>query len=321
MRRISVSGIGGGASIIGMGCASLGSRVGRAEGLRALERAFDAGITWFDVAPSYGDAEAEIILGEFVRGKRQNVEICTKLGIRPAHTPFAMRAVKPVLRHVLTAVPVLRKYVTRARPAAAKLPITVEMISASVDASLRRLATDHIEVLALHEADADEVVRDDVLAALDRVVRHGKAKTIAIASSIDVGLLGATRSEIFGIVQVANNPFEPSLAIAAERPPLERAISFVTHSAYGAFGALQRIREIIHSNASNLRMLRDAGYSGPSETIAATFLADYALATNNAGVTLFSMFKKEHLDFNLQRLERLPEKAQLEKLTQQLIAP
>jgi hypothetical protein len=36
--------------------------------------------------------------------------------------------------------------------------------------------------------------------------------------------------------------------------------------------------------------------------MAIAFLADYAFATNSAGVTLVSMFKKEHLDFNLQRL-------------------
>ena len=45
MRRISVANLDGTASVVGMGCASLGSRVGRREGLRALNRAFDAGVT------------------------------------------------------------------------------------------------------------------------------------------------------------------------------------------------------------------------------------------------------------------------------------
>src|SRR5437868_4513715 len=114
MQRIDVANLNGGASVIGMGCASLGSRVGRREGLRALDRAFDAGVTWFDVAPSYGDAEAETILGEFVRGRRDKVKICTKVGIRPARTPFAMRAAKPILRSAVDAVPMLRRYVTKA---------------------------------------------------------------------------------------------------------------------------------------------------------------------------------------------------------------
>ena len=69
MQRTDCTNIDGARPAIGMGCASLGSRVGRREGLRALARAYDAGITWFDVAPSYGDAEAETILGEFVQGR------------------------------------------------------------------------------------------------------------------------------------------------------------------------------------------------------------------------------------------------------------
>jgi aryl-alcohol dehydrogenase-like predicted oxidoreductase len=319
MKRITVANLEGAASVVGMGCASLGSRVGRREGLRALDRAFAAGITWFDVAPSYGDAEAETILGEFARGRRDKLQICTKVGIRPARTPFPMRAAKPILRSAVDAVPMLRKYVSRARPAPIKLAITADMIANSVDASLRRLGTDHVDVFALHGAEAGEVVRDDIVGAAERIVRLGKAKTISIASSLESGMLGIAHSKIYGIIQVANNPFQPSLAQAAERLPVGRLVTFVTHSVYGAFDALHRLCELIGSNITRLQMLRDEGYSGNIEAIAAAFLADYALATNRTGITLFSMLKKEHLDFNVRRLEHLPEKARIEKLAQTLI--
>jgi aryl-alcohol dehydrogenase-like predicted oxidoreductase len=320
MQRIAVPNLEGGASIIGMGCASLGSRVGRRAGLEALNRAFDGGVTWFDVAPSYGDAEAETILGEFVRGKRDKVQICTKVGIRPARTSFAMRAAKPIIRYSVDAVPILRKYVARVRPAPAKLAISAEMISSSIDASLERLETDHVDVFALHGAEAGEVVRDDILAALQRILRLGKAKTISIASSLESGLLGVAHSNVYGIVQVANNPFQPSLAQATERLPTRRRITFVTHSAYGAFGALYRLCEKIGSNTTGLQRLRDEGYSGKTEEAVAAFLADYALATNKGGITLFSMLKKEHLDFNLRRLGQVPATESIEKLAQALIA-
>ena len=320
MQRIAVSNLDGAVSVVGMGCASLGSRVGRREGLKALNRAFDAGVTWFDVAPSYGDSEAETILGEFVRDKRDKVQICTKVGIRPARTSFAMRVAKPIIRSAVGILPMVRKYVTRARPAATKLAITAEMIASSVDASLRRLGTDHVDVLALHGADLDEVMREDILAALERILSLGKAKTISIASSLEAGLLGVADSNIYGIVQVANNPFQPSLAQATERLPKGRPVTFVTHSVYGAFGALHRLCETIGSNTTKLQMLRDEGYKGNTEEAATAFLADYALATNRAGITLFSMFKKKHLDFNLRRLEQVPAKDRMEKIVQALIA-
>jgi aryl-alcohol dehydrogenase-like predicted oxidoreductase len=321
MQRIAVSNLEGVASVIGMGCASLGSRVGRREGLKVLDRAFDVGVTWFDVAPSYGDAEAEFILGQFVQGKRDKVQICTKVGIRPAQTSFATRATKPLLRSAIHAVPMLRKYVARTRPTAVKLAITGEMISSSVDASLQRLRTDHVDVLALHGAEPDEVLRDDVLTALGRLVRLGKAKTVSVASSLESGLLGVAHSDVYGLIQVANNPFQPFLAQAAEQLPKGRLITFVTHSVYGAFGALRQLRESIESNTSKLQMLRNEGYSGNAEVAATAFLADYALATNRAGITLFSMLRKEHLYFNLRRLEQLPAKTRMEKLAQILIAP
>ena len=198
----------------------------------------------------------------------------------------------------------LRKYVAKARPMAVKLAITAEMISNSVDASLRRLGTDHVDVLALHGAEPDEVVRDDILAALERIVRFGKAKTISIASSLESGLFGVMRSEVYGIIQVANNPFQPSLAQAAGQLPVGRQITFVTHSTYGAFGALHKLCEGIKSNTTKLKMLRDEGYGGNIEAAAAAFLADYALATNKTGITLFSMLNREHLDFNRRRLEQ-----------------
>jgi diketogulonate reductase-like aldo/keto reductase len=320
MRQISVANLDCSASVIGMGCASLGSRVGRREGLRALNRAFDAGIAWFDVAPSYGDAEAEKILAAFARGKRDKIVICTKVGIRPARTPIAMRAAKPILRYAVNAVPMLRKYVTRARPAPTKLAITAEMISSSVDASLQRLETDHVDVLALHAADQDEVLRGDVHGVLEQIVRLGKARTVAIASSLEAGLLGVAHSNVYGIIQVVNNPFEPLLAHASERLPVGRRITFVTHSAYGTFGALYQLCERIGSNATKLQMLRDEGYNGSIAEAAAAFLADYALATNRDGVTLFSMLKKEHLDFNILRLGQLPAKARIERLAQALTA-
>ena len=65
MKQVFMKSIGETTSRIGFGCASLGSRIGSREGINALERAYTAGVTWYDVAPSYGDGMAESIVGEF----------------------------------------------------------------------------------------------------------------------------------------------------------------------------------------------------------------------------------------------------------------
>jgi aryl-alcohol dehydrogenase-like predicted oxidoreductase len=306
MKLILVEAIGEQVSAVGFGCASLGSRIGPREGLVALERAYDANITWYDVAPSYGDAMAEPILAEFISKKRDSVHICTKVGIRPATTPGLMRKLKPMSRVAVAAFPKLRRIISLARPKAAKVPLSPELIASSLEQSLRRLRTEYVDVLALHGPTGEEIVRDDILLALERVVRDGKARTIAIAGSLEVGLAGVHKSTSYGIVQIYNNPFQPDLAIAQSQ--VGASTTFVTHS---AFSELHRLVAILDRRRDLLKMLFELNYQGSNLDIATAFLADYALASNSNGITLLSMFKREHLSFNLVRAEQRPSINQL----------
>lgn len=70
MRRVTLGETGITSSRLGFGAASLGSRVEAAAGRRALEAAFDAGVTWLDLAPVYGGGAAEDIAAPFVRAHR-----------------------------------------------------------------------------------------------------------------------------------------------------------------------------------------------------------------------------------------------------------
>src|SRR5579872_3977893 len=97
-----------GASRIGFGCASLGSRIGPNKGIGALARAFDAGVNWFDLAPSYGDGAAETIFAEFVRGRRHRIHICTKCGIEPVRPNRIARLLKPLARQAVGLAPASR---------------------------------------------------------------------------------------------------------------------------------------------------------------------------------------------------------------------
>ena len=84
MRRVTLGTTGIETSCLGFGCASLGSRVGEAPGLRALAAALDAGVTWLDLAPLYGGGRAEEIAGRFLQGRpRDAVQLCSKVGLAP----------------------------------------------------------------------------------------------------------------------------------------------------------------------------------------------------------------------------------------------
>ena len=105
-------------SELSMGGAWITARAtARAAGIAAVRRALELGINYVDTAPAYGDSEE--VLGLALEGVAQPVVLSTKLGGRPQ--PFDARD-KDVLRR-------------------------------SVDASLRLLRRDHIDILMIHEPD------------------------------------------------------------------------------------------------------------------------------------------------------------------------
>ena len=73
-------------SEIGFGCGNVGGlliRGARSEQVRAVERAIDLGVTYFDTAASYGDGTSERNLGAVLRELRADVLVGTKLGLSP----------------------------------------------------------------------------------------------------------------------------------------------------------------------------------------------------------------------------------------------
>lgn len=292
-----------GISGIGFGVASLGSRISPREGLEALDRAYDAGVRWFDVAPSYGDGQAEQLLGRFLRGKRDGVTICTKVGILPPRPSLPKRLLRPLLRTAISLAPGLRATVKRHRPAATKPPLVAERIGQSLDASLQRLGTDYVDLLALHEATPEEVVRDDILRALEDVLASGKAKTISIASFAPSIRAGLGASGLYGAVQIANNPYDNGLDQIANALPPDRPVKQVTHSVYGASGMIDQVTKAIQSTPPVAQAFAEAGYTGAARDIAIAYLLDFALAGNPDGTVLLSMFSRDHMARNLARVD------------------
>ena len=140
-------------SVAGLGCGG-SSRLGRtagksmAESVAVVRRALELGVTFFDTAEAYGTEE---ILGEALRGvPRDSVAIATKTLARRGG---ALRAPGDAL--------------------------------ASLDASLRRLGTDHVDLFMVHAvAPGDyEAVRDRLLPALRGARDAGKARHIGLSET------------------------------------------------------------------------------------------------------------------------------------------
>ncbi|HEY2442426.1 MAG TPA: aldo/keto reductase [Streptosporangiaceae bacterium] len=138
-------------SVVGLGCNNFGRRLD-ADGARSVvDAAIEAGITLFDTADMYGGGGgSEEVLGELLAGRRDQVVLATKFG----HQGFDMGY------GAAAGAKGGRGYIRRA-----------------VEASLRRLRTDHIDLYQLHTVDPVTPIAETI-AALDELVRDGKVRYI-----------------------------------------------------------------------------------------------------------------------------------------------
>jgi aryl-alcohol dehydrogenase-like predicted oxidoreductase len=162
-------------------------RTGRGDSLRALAAANDAGITFFDTARSYGYGESETLLGEFLRGRRHSTVLCTKFGILPMSNRGWKQRIKPLARTAVRFFPALRKYARR--QAAGQFhagQFSLEVLQTSFETSLRELKTDYVDMLLLHAATLDVLDRDDLFAAMERLIESGKVRIAGISAELSV---------------------------------------------------------------------------------------------------------------------------------------
>jgi aryl-alcohol dehydrogenase-like predicted oxidoreductase len=139
--------------VLGFGASSLGQefrKVSLDEALRSVRVALDCGLDFIDTSPFYGRGMSEVLLGIALRDvPRERYTLCTKLGRYDLqHFDFSARRV-------------------------------VE----SVDVSLHRLGTDHLDIILCHDIEFVEMqqIVDETLPALRQVQRQGKARLVGFS--------------------------------------------------------------------------------------------------------------------------------------------
>ena len=176
MRQVHLPGTGLRVSRLSFGTASLHHLASSRRRQDLLSAAFDNGFTHFDTAPSYGYGIAEQELGRFLNGRRGSVTIATKIGLYP---PSGARPT--------TASVWLRKAAGKLFPACSR-PIvnwSVEAATQSLDASLRRLGTEQVDLLLLHEPVHGALDPDAFLSWLQREQSKGRIRAWGLAGPAD----------------------------------------------------------------------------------------------------------------------------------------
>ncbi|MFD5623309.1 aldo/keto reductase [Streptomyces yangpuensis] len=151
MRHLPLGSSGLHVSAVGLGCNNFGGRLDARATRAVVDAALDAGVTLLDTADIYGGAGgSERHLGQALKGRRDQVVLATKFGYDGVDMKYGPA----------TGARGGRAYIRRA-----------------VEESLRRLETDHIDLLQLHSPDPATPVAE-TLAALTELVAEGKVRYI-----------------------------------------------------------------------------------------------------------------------------------------------
>jgi L-galactose dehydrogenase len=139
--------------ILSFGASSLGQefrKVSLDEALRSVRVALDCGLTFIDTSPFYGRGMSEVLLGIALRDvPRDSFTLCTKLG-------------RYDLQH---------------------FDFSARRVAESVDVSLHRLGTDHLDIILCHDIEFVELqqIVDETLPALRQIQRQGKVRFIGFS--------------------------------------------------------------------------------------------------------------------------------------------
>lgn len=147
------------------------SAEGRQTAITTVHAALDAGINYIDTAPSYGNGNSESIIGEATERRREQFTLATKVGYRN---------------------------------------LSAQEVTASVEASLRRLRTDVIDVMQFHggmytAAEVEQILRGGLLDALVRLRDQGKVRFLGFTVEEPWTAQPLIVSGAFDVMQVRYN--------------------------------------------------------------------------------------------------------------------
>jgi len=296
-------------SEIGFGGARIGGLLaqdgGRATSLKTLEAACDAGINFFDTADMYSQGESEILVGKAFRNKRDRVFIATKGGYSLPRQKRLIQFIKPFAKPIVRALGLRRSAVPASLAGTVSQDFSPGYLKEAVEASLRRLQSDHIDLYQLHSPPREELTGSqlqDALGLLGRLKTEGKIREYGIALDSVYDAVHCLDMEGLASLQMPFGLMDLQALDGVFDKVSERQLGIVARGCFGG-GALKQSLTEAELRASEPQWERALQIKRLAEQMQRSALEaalQFALSIERISVTILGMRTPEHVATNLQ---------------------
>ncbi|UPJ51701.1 aldo/keto reductase [Bradyrhizobium sp. 200] len=302
-------------SEIGFGGARIGGLLaqdgGRATSLRTLKAACDAGINFFDTADMYSQGESEILVGKAFRDKRDKVFIATKGGYYLPRQRRLIQLIKPFAKPIVRALGLRRSVVPASLSGTVSQDFSPGYLREAVEASLRRLQSDHIDLYQLHSPAREELSGNrlqDALGLLARLKTEGKIREYGIALDSVYDAVHCLDMEGIASLQMPFGLMDLQALDGVFDQVSERQFGIIARGCFGG-GALKQSLTEAELRASEPQWERALQIKRLAEQMQRSALEaalQFALSVERISVTILGMRTPEHVATNLQHYAAKP---------------
>ena len=305
---LRVSEIGFGGSRIG---GVFAGKNGREEALNVLSRALASGITFYDTADMYAQGESESLIGTAFRGRRDQVILATKGGYNIPTRRNVLRRLKPLLRPIVQALGLKRARLPAGLAGSLSQDFSAAYLTKALEASLRRLKTDYIDLYQLHSPSIPLMQSPafvEALETLEKSKQQGKIRFYGVATEwpedapFCVSAPGISSVQLgFGLLDL--DPLELGTLNSAQT----RGLAIIARGCFGG-GLLKEELDAAELQRLTPKWQRILALRAVSSGMGRPLLdaaLQFCRGTSAVSVTLLGMRTEAHLHDNLRFMNAL----------------
>jgi aryl-alcohol dehydrogenase-like predicted oxidoreductase len=282
------------------------------EALTVLRRALDSGITFYDTSNIYAQGESEALIGTAFRRCREQVILATKGGYCLPAQQNIVKRIKPLVRPIVQALGLKRTQLSSKVSGALSQDFSPAQLTKALEASLKRLQTDFIDLYQLHSPPAPFLLSNafgEALETLEKLKGQGKLRFYGVATELPedarfcLSASGISSVQLgFGLLDL--EALDQGILAAAG----EHGLGIIARGCFGG-GLLKDGLDGAQLKAATPKWQRILALRSLSKSTGRSLLDiafQFCRATPAVSVTLLGMRVERHLRENLRYFQARP---------------